>query len=326
MKFAYLVAGGLAGVVAAGCSAPSLLITPVSSSRSLKETVLQRDSAFALDKIALIDVSGVIMNAPATRLVGEGEHPVSRLLEQLAVARRDPRVKAVLLRINSPGGSVVASELMHDEITHFKETGKPVIAVLMDVAASGGYYIACACDEVVAQPSTVTGSIGVIMQMVELSETMRMIGVRTDAIVSGPSKDSGSPLRAMRPEERERFQAIVDEMYDRFVAVVAAGRPGLGADQVRAVADGRIYTAAQALELGLIDRVASFRETLDRTKERVGAKSVKLVAYKRPTEFRPNYYAAAPSAGGDVNLLNLDLPSWLDSTAPRFMYLWAPGR
>lgn len=313
-------------VVAAGCGAPSLLITPVSSSRALEETVLIRDSLFSRDKIALIDVSGIIMNDHSPKLIGEGEHPVSRLLEQLAAARRDPRVKAVLLRINSPGGTVVASELMHDEITHFRQTGKPVIAVLMDVAASGGYYIACACDEIVAQPSTVTGSIGVIMQMFEVSETMKMIGIKSDAIVSGPAKDSGSPLRPMRDAERDRFQTIVDEMYGRFVAVVAEGRPNLDEAGVRGIADGRIYTAAQAMELGLIDRIASVRETIEQTKERVGAKSIKLIAYKRPSAYRPNYYAAAPTPGGDVNLFNLDLPSWFDRATPRFMYLWAPGR
>ena len=167
--------GVAACLFAAGCTPPSLLITPVSGRRGLTETEISRDSIFALDKIALIDVSGTIQNGSTMRLFGEGENPVSVLLEQLDKARRDPLVKAVILRINSPGGTVVTSELMHDEITHFKKSGKPVVAVMMDVAASGGYYIACACDEIVAQPSTVTGSIGVIMLMFDVSGTMTMI-------------------------------------------------------------------------------------------------------------------------------------------------------
>jgi len=311
----------------AGCTPPSLLITPVSGKRELEETVLSRDSFFALDKIALIDVSGTIQNGSATRLFGVGENPVSVLLEQLDKARRDPFVKAVILRINSPGGTVVASELMHDEITHFKKSGKPVVAVMMDVAASGGYYVACACDDIVAQPSTVTGSIGVIMLMFDLSGTMNMIGLKSDAITSGVHKDTGSPFRAMRPEERQLFENVVKDMYDRFVKVVDEGRPGLDEAKVRALADGRIYTANQALELGLIDRIATLRDTIAATKKRVGVRNVRVVAYQRPHDYRPNYYAQAPaSPTGNINLFNVELPSVLTPPAPQFLYLWTPGQ
>ena len=317
----------LLGLTSSGCLPSSVLITPVSSRQRLAETVLSRDSLFAFPKIALIDVSGIISNSPSVRLFGTGDNPVSLLLEQLDEARRDALVKAVILRINSPGGTAVASELMHDEIVHFKKSGKPVIAVMMDVAASGGYYIACACDEIVAQPSTVTGSIGVIMRMFDVSGTMDMIGVRSDAIISGPRKDSGSPLRGMRPEERELFQAIVWDMYERFVKVVADGRPKLDENAVRSLADGRVYTAGQALELGLIDRIATMREVIDSTKQRVGTKRIRLIAYKRPHEYRANYYARSPqtSGGGDLNLLNFDLPPDLLPSTPQFLYLWAPG-
>jgi protease-4 len=310
---------------AAACTPPSLLITPVSGRRSLIETELARDSAFAFDKIALIDVTGVIQNSESSSLFGTGEQPVSLLLEQLDKARCDPAVKAVILRINSPGGTVVASELMHDEITCFRESGKPVIAVMMDVAASGGYYIACACDEIVAQPSTVTGSIGVLMLMVDVSGTMSLIGVKTDAIVSGVHKDSGSPFRPMRAEERELFETIVEDMYGRFVKVVVAGRPGLDEKRVRELADGRIYTAQQAVEHGLIDGVRSLRDTVEFTKQRVGSKRVRLVAYHRTHEYRPNYYAQSPTRPTlDVNLLRVDTVRFPPLT-PQFLYLWQPG-
>ena len=314
------------GLTGAGCNAPSLLITPVSSRQRLVETVLKRDAWFARDKIALIEVNGVIVNAPKPQLLGKGEHPVSYLLEQLEKARRDRAVKAVILRINSPGGAVVASELMHEDIRHFKESGKPVIAVMMDVAASGAYYIACACDEIVAQPSTITGSIGVMMQMLDVSETMRMIGIKADAITSGEHKDTGSPLRPMRPQERELFQGIVDQMYDRFVQVVADGRPDLDAAAVRSIADGRVYTASQALELGLIDRIAGVRDTVSAVKQRIGVKNIRLVTYHRPVGYKPNVRASVPGrTHGDVNLLNVDLSDWPLTPSPRFMYLWAPG-
>ena len=320
------VLGAVGAAFVVGCMPTGFMITPVSTQRSLTETELSRDSFFASDKIVLIDVSGTLSNTASGGWFGSGEHTVSLFVEQLDKAREDNRVKAVILRINSPGGTVVASELMHDEIVHFrKESGKPVVAVLMDVAASGGYYIACACDEIVAQPSTVTGSIGVIMQTVDVSGTMKLIGVRTDAITTGSFKDVGSPLRAMRAEEREMFQRIVNEMYDRFVGVVVAGRPDLNEAEVRRLADGRIYTASQALELGLIDRITTLRDAVELTKERAGSKAVRLVTYHRPMDYRPNYYASRPPTfGSTVNLFNINLPGWLGGNTPRFMYLWAP--
>jgi protease-4 len=313
---------------ASGCTPPSLLITPVSGRRDLQETVLEYDSTFAFDKIVIIDVSGMIQNSERFELLGRGEQPVSLLLEQLDKARCDSRVKAVILRINSPGGTVVASELMHNEIMHFRETtGKPVIAVQMDVAASGAYFISCACDEIVAQPSTVTGSIGVIMMTVDLSGTLAKIGVSTDAITSGVHKDSGSPFRPMRPEERQLFQAIIDDMYAKFLDVVVAGRPKLTRERIRELADGRVYTATQALENGLIDRIATMRETVCETKERVGARSVKLVTYNRVADYKPNYYAQAPvAASHDVNFLKFDMQGTLMPPTPQFLYLWSPGQ
>ena len=310
------------------CSAPSFLVTPVSSRRQLVETELSRESFLARDKIALIDVSGTIQNSETGFFLSPGDNPVSLLLEQLDAARRDKAVKAVILRINSPGGTVVASELMHDEITYFrKTTGKPVVAVMMDVAASGGYYVACACDEIVAQPSTVTGSIGVIMLLFDATGTMNMIGIKGDAITSGPFKDAGSPFRTMKPEEREWFQKIVLDMYERFVKVVVAGRPKLDEAAVRKLADGRVYTANQALEVGLVDRVATLRDTIDSVKTRVRLSAVRVVVYARPYDYRPNYYATAPTTPGatNINLLHINLPSSILPLAPQFLYLWAPG-
>lgn len=321
-----IMAIAFAGVtLLTSCGAPSLLLTPVSVRRELVETELSHDSFFASDKIALIDVSGVLMNAPATQFLGEGEHPVSLLLEKLEKARKDRHVKAVLLRINSPGGGVVASELMHEEIVHFKESGKPVVAVIMDLGASGGYYVACACDEIVAQPSSVVGSIGVIMQMFDLSGTLHKLGASSHAITSGAFKDAGSPFRQMRPEEHAVFQSIVDDMFDRFVAVVDAGRPHLNEDTIRKLADGRVYSATQALHLGLIDRISNMRESIDLIKERANLGPVRLVTYNRPLGYRPNYYATTPPQGSPtVNLLNVDVRGLFEGATPHFMYLWHP--
>ncbi len=313
-------------VLSTGCLPSSLLITPVSAPRRLVEQELSRDAWHAKDKIALIDVSGTIANESGFKLWGEDDNPVSLLFEQLDAARRDRHVKGVLLRINSPGGTVAASELMHDEITHFRKSGKPVVAVMMDMATSGGYYIACACDEIVAQPSTITGSIGVIMQTVDLSGTMELVGVRTDAIASGAMKDAGSPFRRMKPEERELFQHVIDEMHDRFVDVVVDGRSALDEEAVRRLADGRIYTATQALDKRLIDRIATLRETIGSLKKRVGSDKIRLVAYTRPPGYRPNYYARSPYGGRvNIGLVNVDRSIGPEWRTPRFLYLWAPG-
>ncbi|MHC5112074.1 MAG: signal peptide peptidase SppA [Planctomycetota bacterium] len=311
----------------AGCYDGGILITPVSADRAMVEKVLSRDSVFANKKIALLDVSGLILNAYEPRLIGRGEHQVMTFKEQLDIARRDESVKAVILRINSPGGGVVASELMHDELSHFrKTTGKPVVAMMMDVAASGGYYIACGCDEIVAQPSTVTGSIGVIMQMFNVSGTMELIGVTADAVTSGSNKDAGSPFRKMAAAEREIFQSIVNDMYERFVGVVKDGRPDLDEAQVRKLADGRVFSGSQALEHGLIDRIANMRQTIDSLKEKIGVEKIQLVTYMRPLAFKPNYYAAAPGDGSEFNVINVELGQLANYATPRFMYLWAPGR
>ncbi|UCG17069.1 MAG: signal peptide peptidase SppA [Phycisphaerales bacterium] len=318
-----------AGLLAAGCMPDGLLITPVTTNRELVEETLVREPGLFPDKIALIDVTGILLNRRQSEFLGEGEHPVSLLLEQLDKARRDPGVKAAVLRINSPGGSVTAAELIHNEIQQFRAGGKPVIAVMMDVAASGGYYVACACDEIWAHKSTVTGSIGVMAQFLDVSGTMQKIGMSAPAITSGPNKAAGSPFAPLSPEQREIFQSIVDGMYEGFLEVVKQGRPNLSEEQIREAADGRVYAANQALELGLIDRIGTLREAFSAAKEQVGAKSVRVVGYRRPLAYRPNYYARAGEApvtrGRDVNVINVDLPGFLRDGTPQFLYLWVPG-
>lgn len=307
------------------CVPQSVMITSVSGKRSLQEVELSRDSYWARDKIAVIEVDGVIMTGSRQRLLGKGERPVSLFVEKLDKARKDPHVKAVLLRIDSPGGSVVASELMYDEIKHFRETGKPIVAMILDVGASGAYYISCACDQILAEPSSVTGSIGVIMQMFDFSGTMAKIGVESNAITSGPYKAAGSPFHAMRADEREIFQSIVNDMYDRFINVVVKGRPKLDEQTVRKLADGRVYSAQQALKVGLIDGITTLRRSIQAVKERAGLDQVRVVAYDRPYGYKPNVYAEAPrTQGGDVNLLSIDVADLMSRAAPRFMYLWQP--
>ncbi len=318
---------GFCAIAGTGC-APSgaFKITAIPEDQTLEERIVYRESGWVSDRIAIIDINGVIMNATETSLLSEGEHFVSLVVEKLNAAANDRRVKAVILRINSPGGSVTASDILYSEIRNFrKKTGKPVIAYFQDVAASGAYYLACATDKIVAEETTITGSIGVIMLMVDLSGTMSKLGIEAEAIKSGPMKDAGSPFREMRPEERAVFQSLVNDFYERFVHVVEQSRCELSHDQVLTLADGRVYSAPQALEARLIDRIATLPETIGLAKEMANIDKAHVVLYHRPLDWRPTIYAQRPAASSTtINLLNIDLPqNW--TRHPTFMYIWNAG-
>ncbi len=315
-------------LIATGCSpSGSFKITAVPQNQTLKERIVFRESGWVSDRIALIDISGILINATEDKLFSEGEHIVSLTVEQLDAAAADPRVKAVVLRINSPGGTVTASDILYEEILAFKKrTGKPVIAHFQDVAASGAYYLACAADEIIAQRTTVTGSIGVIMLMVDVSGSLEFLRIETDAITSGPLKDAGSPFRKMRKEERAVFQSIVDGFYEQFVTVVETGRANLTREEIVTLADGRVYNAQQALSAGLVDKIGTLRFAIQQAKERAKLKRAHTVRYLRPLDWKPNIYAQSPSrTAANINLLQVDFAkTW--TSRPNFMYIWNIGR
>jgi len=310
------------------CAPTSFLITPVSPNREFTEQVVIRESFWATRKVALIDVDGVLTNSrPRSMLGGEGENPVSVFAEKLQQARNDSAVKAVVLRINSPGGGVTASDLMYAELRRFKaETGKPVVVAMLDLAASGGYYIACAADRIYAQPTTVTGSIGVIMMAPEFAGTMRKLGAEVNIIKSGEMKDMGSPFRSMNDQDRAAFQNLIDRMYARFFDVVQQAR-GIESDKLHTIADGRVYLAPEAKELHLVDEIGSLQDAIAGAKKLAGLadQRILVVQYTRPYGYRPTIYAGADTPpAAQVNLVNVELPSWLTASGPQFMYLWAP--
>ena len=324
-KSARLMAVSAGLMLFTGCTPTgSFKITAVPEDQSLQERVVIKDPRWISERVAIIDISGLLMNARANSLFSEGEHIVSLTVEMLQKAADDKRVKAVVLRINSPGGTVTASDTIYEEILAFKKkTNKPVIAFFQDVAASGAYYLACAADEIIAQRSTVTGSIGVIMQMVDVSGGLNKLGITTDAITSGSFKDSGTPFRNMRPEERKLFQDLVNGFYDQFVTAVDTGRLNLTREEVIRLADGRVYLAEQALAAGLVDRIGTIHDAIEAAKNRAGVTSAHVVIYHRPLGWKPNVYAQSPSDGGSttLNLLNFQMP--LDWTMrPRFLYIW----
>jgi len=315
----------VATFLAAGCMPTGgIRITPVPEDRTLRERVVARDPGLFLPKVAIIDIDGIITNNETGGLFSDGEHPVSLLVEKLRAAERDKAVKAVVLRINSPGGGVTASDLMYHEVNRFRtRTRKPVIAMLMDVAASGGYYLACAADEIVMTPTGVTGSIGVIMQTVDLSGTLHKLGIGMEPIKSGVHKDSGSPFRPMREEERQLFQDIINHLYERFVQVVKDGRPNVDPAKLQTIADGRVLTAEDALENGLIDRIGTVDDAIAAVKARAAIKKARVVVYHRPLGWRPTVYAQAGpyQMPTTVNLINVSVPGLFTNDTP-FMYLW----
>jgi protease-4 len=312
-----------------GCAPASLLITPVSTNRELEEQVVLRESVWTSNRIVLLDVDGVLRNARAASLLGAGgEHPVSLLAEKLDKAADDDRVKAVVLRINSPGGSVTASDLMYEELRRFRErSGKPVIACMVDVAASGGYYIACAADRIYAHPTTVTGSIGVIAILPEVTGTMDKLGIRTNVIKSGELKDAGSPFREMNAKDEAVFRDLITRFYNRFVEVVKTSRKNLDETRIRELADGRVYPASEARANGLVDEIGTLYDAIAAAKSAAEMEQKKflVVQYARPLSYRPNIYAEAGASPPQVNLVNVNLPDWLTGGGPQFLYLWAPG-
>jgi len=297
----------------------------------LVETVVRgRDGP----KILLLDVDGVIGEIDlAGSLFGSPMlGTAARVTEILDRARQDDEVAAVLLRIDSPGGTATESEQVYEEILRFKqERGIPVHAQFLGTAASGAYYVAMAADEIQAHPTTVTGSIGVIFTSVSFAGLMEKLGIEDQTLTGGEYKDAGSPLRRLSDTERAQLQSIVDDLHARFREIVARGRPKLSRDEVGALATGRVYSAPQALENGLVDRIGSLSDAVRALERKLGVPRSRVVAYHRPREIRRNLYtrsAVAPRVDGAQGLVGEAL-AWRPIerllAAPGFQYLWWPG-
>ncbi len=210
------------------------------------------------NQIAIVEVTGMIADS-------------RDIVRQLKDYRRDDNIKGIILRIDSPGGSVAPSQEIYDEVLKVKDSNKKVFASLGNMAASGGYYIASPADMVVANPGTLTGSIGVIMAFSNIEELIKKIGMRPEVIKSGPFKDSGSPVRTMSKSERNLLQAVVDDVHEQFMDAVAKGR-NLPKKQVKKIADGRIFTGRQALKLKMVDHLGGLEETIDLMAKSIGIK------------------------------------------------------
>ena len=218
------------------------------------------------ERIGVVEVRGFIGDARPT-------------VEALREFRKDEGIKAVVLRVESPGGGIAPSQEIHDAVRRTAQV-KPVVVSMGAVAASGGYYISAPATKIVANPGTATGSIGVIVQFQEIHGLFSRLGLRTRVVKSGPLKDAGSPFREMTEQDRAVFQALVEDLFQQFVDAVAQGR-GMDRDAVLALADGRVYSGRQALELGLVDRLGGFWDAVDLARDLAGLRGEPRLEYRR---------------------------------------------
>ncbi len=328
----FLLAGALA---MAGCGNRTIRIDLVPSDMRLQPEVIETADAhwWTCDSVAMITVSGTISDSKSSGILSSGPNKVSDFREALDAVACDPYVKAVVLRINSPGGTVTGSAMMYHDLLEFKKkTGKPVVTCMMDVCASGGYYLSCASDYRIAYPTTITGSIGVIMESVNLNGTLKLLGVGTEAVKSGPNKDMASPFKPatsldkpLTDNDRQLLQTIVNQFYDGFKDVVKASPQHIKDADWAMLTDGRVVTGKDALGYGLIDEVGDLDKAIAKAKEMARIEHAKIVTYARSDESHGSIYASAPAAAQpQVNMLNLnvDLGDLIPRGHSEFLYLW----
>jgi len=256
------------------------------------------------EKIALVEISGQIFDS-------------REIVRQLSKYRRDDDIKAILLRIDSPGGAVAPSQEIYDEVLRVRADNKKIYASMGSLAASGGYYIAVAADRIFANPGTLTGSIGVIMAFGNAEKLMEKIGLEPQVVKSGKYKDVGSPARKMTAEERIYLQRVVDDVHQQFIDAVVQGR-NITPKQARKLADGRIFTGRQALELKMVDEMGGLEDVIVKLGEAAGI------------EGRPRVVWEEPPKGFLEWLIQGSLPkefkaNWIPSQIPSLQFLWLPG-
>ncbi len=267
--------------------------------------------------VVRIPIFGVLTRSASSGMFNEVTDPVGDVLLCIQDATKDEEVMAIILEVDSPGGEVTASDVIYKALLDFKKAkkGRKVVALFGDVAASGAYYIAMASDYILVQPTTITGSIGVLISTMNFKELGDMLGVKDVTIKSGVNKDMLNPLAEVSPAHLAIMQGVVDEVYGRFVTLVAEGRK-LPEPTVRALADGRILTAKQAMEAQLVDGVGYWDDAVEKTAELVGVKTVKVFKYEQR---RSLWDLLRASAGSRLSLTEL-----LEPKSPRLMYLWKP--
>ena len=254
-------------------------------------------------EIAIVNIHGMLMDS-------------RDIVKQLSDYRHNPQVRGVIIRIDSPGGAVAPAQEIYSEILKLRANHKTVYASMGTVAASGGYYIACAANYVLANPGTLTGSISAVMALNNIEELTKKVGVKPNIIKSGKFKDLGSPLRAMTPEEHILLQSVVNDVHEQFVQAIAKGR-GLPLSEINRIADGRIMTGQQALKLNLIDEVGGLEKTIELLAKKIGVVGKpKVIEQKEKIPFLSWLLQG--------RLSNRLAETFIPSPQPRLQYLWFP--
>lgn len=272
----------------------------------LAEDVIQKGPRTS--KIAMITVQGII-----------NDQQSRDFYEQLKAAREDKHVKGVIVRVNSPGGAVSSSDQIHNEISRYREkTGEPIVAFMQGIAASGGYYISVPCDTIVAEPTTITGSVGVLMGHFVLQGLLEeKLGIQPEVVKSGLKKDWPSPFKPMTEEQRKYIEdKLISPAYERFVQLVADGRSELTLEDVKRLADGSIYGAQEALNEKMIDRIGYMAEAIEEVKSLAGLEEAQVVEYGKPFSFSSIFGANA------WGIKKIDKSTLYELSAPEVLYLW----
>lgn len=329
-----LILASLLGVTGAGllpgCMPRSFTVSLDADRRELYEQQIIGGDTHAIAKVAMIDLTGIIADRGRPTIFGAGDNPVDEFLIRLNKAEQDSMVKAIVVRINSPGGTVTASDVLYTELRRASESGKPVVISMGEVAASGGYFVALAGDHLVAHPTAITGSIGVIIPTFNLSEGMSKIGIKGRAVVSGYNKNIADPFEPMNENHYAILQGMVDEFYSHFRELVVTRRPGHDPARLSTLTDGRVFTGLEAVDAGLADELGDIRTAFEAAKRLAGIERAKLVKYGYSQRGISTPYASAesptPAAIGNVEARLIDLPSTSLSSlqAGTAYYIWLP--
>jgi protease-4 len=309
-------------VLITGCATPKVNIFSTTPD-PLKEYTLEGTGA---DKILLIPVNGLISDSPKKGLITTTPSLVEQVVSQINKAQKDKQIKAVLFKINSPGGTITASDLLYHEISTYKEkAGGKIVISMMDLATSGAYYMSLPADIIMAHPTTITGSIGVISLQPKVKGLMDKIGLGVDVQKVGKYKDMGSPFRDTSEEERKLLQKAMNDFGERFMGLVKKHRK-LTPQAITEISTARVFLADEALQIGLIDKIGYISDAVKETKKIAKiSEDAKLIVYRRAEFPEDNYYniAGATSENFNFSVINVELPEILSAKAG-FYYLW-PG-
>lgn len=285
-----------------------------------KEKVIH--SGVGQKKIVVLNLDGVIQDLGSAPFMSTVAYDHRRFLDMIKYATTDPDVGGVILQVNSPGGGVVESAEIHAALEELVDQDIPLYVSMGNTAASGGYYVSAPATKIVAHPATLTGSIGVIMQNIDISELAKEYGVDFNTIKSGEYKDILSPMREMTEAEEDLLQEMVDDMYVDFVDVIVEGR-NMSESEVRDIADGRVFTGKQAKENGLVDELGSLDDTVDLMREDLGLDNARVVEYKMSVSLSQFFSLSVKNVfQKDQELTNI-LNILKESSGPRLMYLYA---